>query len=154
MATRYFFVSSYGREGPFEDEYLAAGRAEALAVRAAADGRDRECPRIEGNDGTARHLAPFGSHLHVDDFKRLPRSFERPVMREREDAEFVAQCADTLVERLTERRAEEEPLVLKDNGARAIYTWTLRRAALALLLRLPDTRDLARELEKRWYAPE
>lgn len=153
MTTQYFFVSSYGREGPFADEYLAAGRAEALAVRAAADGRDRECPRVEGSDGTARHLSPFGALLHADDIKRLPRSFERPVNRDREEAEFVAQCADTLVERLTER-SEEAPAVLKDKGAQAIYTWTLRRAILALLVRLPETRALARELEARWYAPE
>lgn len=57
-AIRYWFVSSFGREGPYDDLGTAMGRAGTLAAQAAAKGRDDERPRVECSDGTSQALRP------------------------------------------------------------------------------------------------
>lgn len=156
MATAYFFVSSYGREGPFREDFLAAARAKHLALRAALDGRDEERPRVEGSDGTSEALPPFGAHLGAEHLAELPSSFNVFVMREREAVSRSVDAAESLMRSMEGQGSVNpsiDPKTMKDRGARAIYVWALRRATVAILRQLPETRPLAEDFERRWFEP-
>jgi len=153
-ALRYFFVSSYGREGPFADIETAIARADTLATRAAVDGRDEERPRLECSDGSREELRPFGAELDARSFAELPRAGLPTVLRERETvAARVAHLQD--FEDGMDRIDDADVARVADRGARAIYLWTLRRTALLVMRQLPELRPLADTWERRWYgAPD
>ena len=164
---RWWFVSSYGKSGPYATEESARARADDLAITAAVEGHDDERPRIESSDGTIVHLPPFGALLRADAIQLLPSPgrnlIGRAITEERANAATLARLFDGIVDTVRSAQREHgkhiadegryscDPGTINDNAARAVYLWSVRRALIAMLGMLPETHATRDSYEREWF---
>ena len=148
IRVEFFVECSFGKFGPFDEEFEAHVETATHALEAVDRGLEDERPRVVSSTGVVKELEPFGALLSVASIEQ-PVSKDNRIRRERENVAKMASLAAQAFGAHDEDVNYRDPTKIKDKLARTVYVWTFRKLAL-FSLDMCGCGELASELARTW----